>query len=143
MAPSSQYCHDWMHTTCSAGLLQLLLFLLFSDVAKAGVSVWSHFKEYLETWTFPSGQRCHKLSELFAATKVEAYKKAHTFKCQASEMRTLYVIVRQYCFTVLMPHGICAEQIAAFLAMFLGYRFFTLGNVLFKKDLAFSKAFFI
>jgi hypothetical protein len=116
VAPRSQYCHDWMHTTCSAGIMQLLVFLLFAAVASTQPTIWKDFGVYIGLWILP-GAYASDLSRLFSSSKVESYKKAKTFKCQASEMLGIFPILQHYCFAILIPQGTCIPQCKAFIAM--------------------------
>ena len=120
VAPASQYCHDWMHTTCCSGTMQRLLFLLFSAASKQNVPAWQEFREYLQLWVPPAafGGR-GQLSELFSKSKVESYKKVRAFKCQASDMLQIYPVAQHYCLVILMPANVCKKECEAFLAMCL------------------------
>ena len=111
LAPASQYCHDWMHTICSAGTMQLLLFWLLRAANK-----WQEFREYLQLWVPPAMGKAN-LPDLFSKSKVESCKKARTFKCQASEMLQIYPVAQHYCLAVLLPSNACKKESEAFLAM--------------------------
>ena len=115
VAPASQFCHDWMHTICSAGTMQLLLFWLL-----CGANKWQEFREYLQLWVPPAMSGKANLPDLFSKSKVESCKKARTFKCQASEMLQIYPVAQHYGLAVLLPSNVCKKECEAFLAMLHG-----------------------
>jgi hypothetical protein len=115
--PASQYCHDWMHGTCSSGVMSVCIFRLFMSLTAAGFPAWTLFAGYLALWAMPEAFSAKHLADLFSPKRMESDKKAKKFKCQASEVLALYPIMAHFVQSIAMKRGCCLPQCVAFLAM--------------------------
>ena len=117
LQPVSQYCHDWMHGVCSSGTMTVSIYALLTSLSQAGLQVWKLLADFVALWCLPSAFAMPHLPELFSAKKVEAYKKAKKFKCQASECLALYPVIAMFVQSVPMKQNMCLPQCEAFIAM--------------------------
>lgn len=117
LQPVTQYCHDWMHGVCSSGTMTVAIYAVLVSLSQAGLPVWKLLADFVSLWKLPYAYSMPHLSDMFSPKRVEAYKKAKKFKCQASERLALYPIISMFVQTVPMKQNICLPQCRAFLAM--------------------------
>ncbi len=114
LKPISLYCFDYMHGMCSSGLLGDITYLVLESIHNAGFKIWQDLQPWLEVWVLPKAYSCC-LGNLFDSKSVGSCRKAHTFKCSASEMLSLYKLLRYYLQVMYLAHNIKAEQCCCFL----------------------------
>jgi len=102
LQPISQYCHDWMHGVCSSGTMTVTMYALITSLSRAGLPVWKLLADFFALWKLPDAYAMPHLPDMFAPKRVEAYRKAKKFKCQASECLALYPIMAMFVQTVPM-----------------------------------------
>lgn len=117
LQPVSQFCHDYMHGTCSNGTLTVAIFALCTSLSAAGLKVWSLLAEWVDLYKLPECFSKNYLAELFSPKKVKSYLTAKKFKCQASEALCLYPMIAHFVHRVPLKRGLCIPQCKAFLAM--------------------------
>ena len=85
--PADQFCHDWMHGLLSAGVFNIICFLVLlhlSAKAKKGTDFWGVLDDYVVKWNWPRSSKMKvKPGQFFNKDRVKAYKKRW-----ASEMRS-------------------------------------------------------
>ena len=114
LKPISLYCFDYMHGMCSSGLLGDITYLVLESIHNAGIKIWQDLQPWLEVWVLPKAYSCC-LGNLFDSKSVSSCRKAHTFKCSASEMLSLYKLLGYYLQVMFLAHNIQAEQCRCFL----------------------------
>jgi hypothetical protein len=93
------------------------MYALITSLSQAGLPVWKLLADFFALWKLPDAYAMPHLPDMFAPKRVEAYKKAKKFKCQASECLALYPIMAMFVQTVPMKQNICLPQCQAFIAM--------------------------
>ena len=114
--PVSQFCHDWMH-----GILQgtgpVVLFHTMQTIGSAlGLNAWASMEKYVQLWSCPGASKAGHLPALFSSRMVSKHQASYKFCCQASDLLTIFPIVRHYLHTIIMPLGSCPKACEAFLA---------------------------
>ena len=69
--PAKQYCHDWMHCLVSAGIIQVAIYMICSNLPTG--TGWSMVHDYLELWICPQHLPQH-LKTLFDSKHVKKYQ---------------------------------------------------------------------
>ena len=95
LKPATGYCHDWMHTMCSNGVLCYIMEWVLEALANSGMpKVWETMCQYLQLWVWPGHLPASKsLQKLFNTKKVEAHRKAEKMVMSASEILSTYSIL--------------------------------------------------
>ncbi|CAE7828917.1 unnamed protein product [Symbiodinium sp. CCMP2592] len=115
--PVSQFCHDWMH-----GILQgtgpVVLFQTMETIGMAmGFNAWDSMEKYIQLWSCPGASKAGHLKALFSSRMVSKHQASYKFSCQASDLLSIFPIVRHYLHTMVMPVGGCPiKACEAFLA---------------------------
>ena len=117
IAPTLQFCHDWMHAIFVNGVFNVITFLLCKALKNACVSdVYSRFEHYIATWVLPRRLGSSKqLSSMFSKKRETADEKAKVFKCQASDGLTAIAVIAVYVQKVFMKAGLAIAECTAFL----------------------------
>lgn len=114
LQPAKQYCHDWMHCLVSAGIIQVAIYMICSNLPTG--TGWSMVHDYLELWICPQHLPQH-LKTLFDSKHVKKYQQNKKFGCQASEALTIVPILVHLVKTLLLPKGFLDPKLCeAFLA---------------------------
>ena len=114
LQPAKQYCHDWMHCLVSAGIIQVAIYMICSNLPTG--TGWSMVHDYLELWICPQHLPQH-LKTLFDSKHVKKYQQNKKFGCQASEALTIVPILVHWVKTLLLPKGFLDPKLCeAFLA---------------------------
>lgn len=115
--PASNFCHDWMHTLASSGVVQTVIYLLLSALVAELPDVYARLHTYVKEWSWP--QRLHRKGNwnLFLPKRREANNKAKAFKCTASEALCLLPILAYWVAMLPMAAGVCVNECKAFLAL--------------------------
>ena len=101
VAPADAHTYDPMHVVFAGGVLQQEVFLLLEG-AKLHLRVgFKDVREYVTMWQWPRAElrRGWKPGDLFNETRAAASQA--TFKAAASELLTIYALLRFYAATVL------------------------------------------
>ena len=114
-SPITAYMHDWMHAMASNGVLNVVACKTLEDLSSSGLPCWQNMGVYTGLFVLPANHKSYKLDEIFSPTKVEAHRKAMKIKAPASEMLTLYPILRHYVLTIGKKTN-CENPCKAFLA---------------------------
>ena len=75
MQPASQYCHDWMHGTCSNGTMIKCIYALLTSLHRANCNAWVLLRSFCALWVLPAHCNMKHLADLFSDKHVTSYKK--------------------------------------------------------------------
>lgn len=112
LRPISQFGHDWMH-----GVLQGTAPIVLShtlEAIPACMDINNFLENYLQMFHFPKAWKASHVNSLFTKKRVEKFKKASKFSCLASEILSVYPIVRHLIHVILEPQQMCTEACQAF-----------------------------
>ena len=118
--PISMFLHDWMHCFLVHGIFQAILFWVLVAAEEAlgkGADIYAEISSYLEHWHTPASKP-GKMQNLFTNKRKVANKKAHAFKCTASEALMLLHVLAFYFQEVLCPAHIAEQECQAFILLF-------------------------
>ena len=110
--PISSFMHDWMHGVCQ-GCMNVCVYRLFEDLSQAGLQAWSKMADYSTLFVLPATYKSCKLNEIFS--KVDSHRAAKKLKVSASDMLTVFPIVRHFVITI-GKHASCQVSCQAWLA---------------------------
>ena len=54
LLPASRYCHDYMHTMCSNGIMVDAVYLVLEALFSAGYNAWGLLGQWLSLWVLPN-----------------------------------------------------------------------------------------
>ena len=117
VAPADVHTYDPMHVIFAGGVLQEEVFLLL-EAAKLHLRVgFKDVREYVQMWQWPRSEerRGWNAADLFSDSR--ATTSHATFKATASELVTVYAIVRLYVATVLSRNEAMQLHVASFVAL--------------------------
>ena len=84
IAPTEQFCSDWMHCLFVAGVWNITVQLVLKSLQDARMSdAYQRLQEVVSTWTFPARLKQRKLPELFHPNRRDSNNEAKRFKCTA------------------------------------------------------------
>lgn len=113
LQPATQYLHDWMHCTVSAGIFQVAVFVLAMSLENG----WSYFHDYVKLWHCPKHWPQH-LDHLFSPKQTKKYQSNQKFQCQASEALALLPILTYFVKSFLLQKELLDKKVAhAFLTV--------------------------
>ena len=115
LRPISQFGHDWMH-----GVLQGTAPIVLShtlEAIPACMDINNFLENYLQMFHFPKAWKASHVNSLFTKKRVEKFKKASKFSCLASEILSIFPIVRHLIHVILEPQQMCTEACQAFCTM--------------------------
>ena len=116
--PASQFCHDWMHCIFVHGVFHTVMHLLFSALLSTGSpELYDTLFQYFSLWKHPLRQTASKVQDLFSTKRAASNHKAKAFKCTASEGLCIYPILSFFLQSVIVPAGVCAAEVKAFLSL--------------------------
>ena len=98
LKPVTGYCHDWMHTMCSNGVLRYIMEWVLEDLATTGMpKLWENVGQYLQLWTWPGHLAGSKgFHKLFSNKKVESHRKGEKMVMSASEILSIYPVLAYF-----------------------------------------------
>lgn len=115
----SRTVRDPMHVILASGVMNTELFLL--------LQAWRHVKPRFRyatlelfcgaAWRFPSSTKYRNMGKLFCASRETASLAARTFKAGASELLSVYPLVRYFVEVVIAPSALLLKERASFLAL--------------------------
>ena len=109
LLPASLYCHDYMHTMCSNGIMVDALYLVLEALFSAGyliqcMGLVGPMVVFMGASNSPEKQ------------KVAKYRKDKGFKCNASEMLTLYKPLQYFLEVIYMSNSCMVKECRSFSA---------------------------
>ena len=111
--PASQYCHDWMHCCVSAGIFQVAVYVLCSNMSTG----WSLVHDYIKMWNLPK-HLPQNLAMLFDSKHCKKYTMNQKFQCQASEALTLMPLLVYLVKSILQKQSMVPDHLCkAFLSV--------------------------
>ena len=115
--PCTMFVHDWMHATCSSGVMNIGLCSILEAFQTEGLQLWKAMQGYMADWTLPRAFESCKMADIFSAARVAAHRQTAKMKCQASDILCIYTICRYYVqlFASRVPQ--LQKQVLAFLAI--------------------------
>lgn len=117
LKPVSMYGYDWMHTLCSGGVLNYIIFAVLADICEAGMDVWAMLGKFMQFWNLPGSHTAScSLPSLFDNKAVASYKKAGCLKCSASSILSLLKPLQYFIETFCLAKDICKTQCLCLLA---------------------------
>ena len=111
--------YDWVHTFLSEGVLTTVAWKLVAGAEEAGVASQSDLHDFLKLgWTKPlhNGKGGRNLWRIFNEFGAKANSSHATIKCSASELLTLYALLRHYAETRLRHPALAGKVQVFFLA---------------------------
>ena len=118
VAPPSTYVRDPMHVMLSGGTADVEIYAFLRSVAVAvpGFS-WKTVRDFVAAaWHFPGRISNVKLSDVFSDSRETASKSAEIFKAGASEVLSVYPLLRYFAEVVVARIATCDRAVASFLA---------------------------
>lgn len=115
LKPISLYCFDFMHTLCSHGVMNEMIFLVLNEISSSGVKVWDNLHSWMGLWCLPQAYTKCSLAKLFDNKSVSSYKKAGTFKCSASEVLAVYKPLQYFLQVMYVANGHMLDTCACYL----------------------------
>ena len=113
LKPASQYCHDWMHCCVSAGIFQVAVYVLCSNMSTG----WSLVHDYIKMWNLPK-HLPQNLAMLFDSKHCKKYTMNQKFQCQASEALTLMPLLVYLVKSILQKQSMVPDHLCkAFLSV--------------------------
>ena len=113
LQPASQYLHDWMHCLVSAGIVQVAIYVLGSNLKPHG---WQVICDYMQLWQWPHHLPKH-LDTLFNTKHGKKYDTAKKIQGQASEALGMLPVLVHLVKSFLLPNElVCPRICKAFLA---------------------------
>ena len=97
---ASQYCHDWMHCLVSAGIVQVAIYVLCSNLKPNG---WQVICDYLKLWQWPNHLPKH-LDTLFNSKHGKKYDTNKKIQCHASEALGMLPVLVHLVKSFLLPN---------------------------------------
>ena len=110
--------YDWMHSCLQDGTLSVELYLFLQACSRIGVAS-SDFEAYLKTdWCFPrrTASKSKELHRVFNEYRSRSSDRADKLKCTASELLSVYGLVRQYVETRIPERADLAAERKSFFA---------------------------
>jgi hypothetical protein len=115
--PADQLMHDWMHGMICSGVMNTTFHLLLEALRSNGCTrIYDLFNGYIEQFNWPWRVRNKNLHSLFDENRREGNRKARSFRCQASEMLSLYPVAAMFVTSTILPTAGCDDECLAFLA---------------------------
>ena len=115
LKPISLYCFDFMHTLCSHGVMNDIIFLVLDVIYTSGLKVWDNLHSWMGLWCLPKAYSNCSLAKLFDNKSVSSYKKARTFKCSASEVLAVYKPLQYFLQVMYVANGHMLDTCACYL----------------------------
>ena len=69
LLPASRYCHDYMHTMRSNGIMVDAIYLVLEALFSAGYNAWGLLGQWLSLWVLPKNQQSFDIPKLFDAKR--------------------------------------------------------------------------
>lgn len=114
----SKCVRDPMHVLLANGTMSTEIYLLLQAWRKCSKGFkLSELREYCARWSFPRARKQSKISDVFSDARVSASAAGNSIKGGASEMLSVYCVLRRYVETVIAPSGRIAHHRASFLAL--------------------------
>ena len=117
VAPPSTYVRDPMHVMLSGGTANVEIYAFLRSVAVAVPEFsWKTVRDFVAAaWHFPGRLSNVKLSDVFSDSRETASKSAEIFKAGASEVLSVYLILRYFAEVVVARIVTCDRAVASFL----------------------------
>ena len=110
--PVDAYMHDWMHGVCQ-GVLNILALLVLESLQVSGLDVFKSLAAYCNLFILPGIYKSCRPFEI--VSKMDTHRKAKRLKVSASDMLTVYPLLRYYVLTC-GKHADCQAACSAFLS---------------------------
>ena len=114
--PVSVFCHDWMHLFFVNGVWNTTAQCFLACLSEKVPDTHRVLCDYVQTWSLPSSCSV-RLKDLFQKKRMEANRKAQSFRCTASEGLTVYPLIAVLIQSVLQPAAHSPEACEAYLAL--------------------------
>jgi len=118
IVPPSTYVRDPMHVMLSGGVANVEIYAFLRSVSRAAPGFsWKGLRDFASAaWLFPGRSSHVKLADVFSDSRETASKSAEIFKAGASEVLSVYPILRYFAEVVVATIGSCEKVVASFLA---------------------------
>ena len=116
--PVDQFMHDWMHGMVCSGVCNTTLHLMLEALRDNGHrDIYAMIGGFIRNFNWPSRVKSSRLDTPFDPSRREGNRKAGHFKCQASDMLSLYPVLAVYTTKLILPHAGCDAEALTFIAL--------------------------